>query len=162
MNDSYNRVVTQTRNYYVSPWLILCVILCHPASSLTSLHLNHRFGPTLMYLLTMQHPDDTAGVNYLLKGGPVHRLYDTNVIFFHCARFNPFLMVTSLAFIDSKIHRLTLSSMKHLHPHGHRSWAITSASLVALHQQATAQCQVTTQCPPKQGTQWGLPGTSIW
>jgi hypothetical protein len=58
---------------------------------------------------------------YLLKGGQVRRLYDTNVIFSHCGRFNPFLAVTSFAFIDSKNHRLASSSVKHLRPHGHRS-----------------------------------------
>ena len=57
---------------------------------------------------------------YLLKGGQVRRLYDTNVIFSHCGRFNPFLAVTSFVFIDSKNHCLASSSMKRLCPHGHR------------------------------------------
>ena len=44
------------------------VIMHHPTSLTTSLHLDHQFGPTLTYPSTTRDLDDTAGVITLRLG----------------------------------------------------------------------------------------------
>lgn len=53
---------TQTRNYYAPSWLTIYITLRHSTSPITSLCLDHRFGPTFMYLSTMCWSKDMAGV----------------------------------------------------------------------------------------------------
>ena len=43
------------------------VTMGHTTSPMRSLHLNHRFGPTLTYLSTTRGPDDKAGITKTLS-----------------------------------------------------------------------------------------------
>ena len=74
-DNSYDRVVHETRqqthhhdshatSYTASPF----VILSHTSTPLTSLRLDHRFGPTLTYPSTTRRPDDMAGIITLRLG----------------------------------------------------------------------------------------------
>ena len=53
----------QETRHHDSYYVIHYLTVRHPeSSSLTSLRLDHRFGPTLTYPSTTRCPDDTAGV----------------------------------------------------------------------------------------------------
>ena len=62
-------------------------MLYHPASSLTLLRLDHRFGPTLMYPSTTQGPDDMASVimPVLPGGGFQSRTYLPIICYLFCS-----------------------------------------------------------------------------
>ena len=65
--ESSTQTRTTTRHHNSHSY----VILRHTASSLTSLRLDHQFGPTLTYLSTTRGPDDMAGVTASVKGETV-------------------------------------------------------------------------------------------